>query len=141
MKNTRTIKALRFILFLGLFWFLAGTSAAQKNQPIIKARVSNYKPVYWQENGEWVGMNIDFYRAIEKSSGLRFTYVDLPWSRGIYSLKNGSCTIMSNLSKTPERQKFMYFVGPYAQEEMVFVVHKDDVKLPIDSLDDLEEQA
>ena len=130
------------VLFVGLFWVPGGTAvAAQQQQHVVKVRVGNYKPVCWQENGKWVGMNIDFFRALEKSSGLKFTYVELPWSRGIYSLKNGSCSIMANLSKTSERQEFMHFIGPYAYEEMVLVVHKDDAGLLVDDLNDLAEQS
>lgn len=109
----------------------------------VKARIVQHvnPPFCWLENGQWRGMDMDFYEALEKEAKIPFVYEQLPWSRGIDYLKAGKCDIMTQLSKTPERETYMHFLGPYTQEEMVLVVKKDRVKSSIASLDELIAEA
>lgn len=117
-----------------------GTPVKAEPTPLV-ARVADWPPSSWQENGRWLGMNVDFYQALAKESGLPLGFVDLPWSRALASLKNGECTIMAELSKTAEREKTMHFLGPYAKEEMVLVVRAEDRDVPIGNLQQLITQS
>jgi polar amino acid transport system substrate-binding protein len=114
--------------------------SAQETEAVT-ARVSDWKPAFWLDKGAWRGMDIDFYKALEKASGLEFHYVNLPWSRALRSLELGECTLMTQLSRVPEREAYIHFLGPYNSEEMVLVVHKEDAHLPINSLDDMVQAA
>lgn len=128
---------LRVLLVLQLL-FSASILAAVDT---VVARVSDWPPYFWQEKGSWKGMDVEFYQLLEKESGLAFSFDWLPWSRGIDNLKSGQCTIMTQLSRTPEREAFMVFIGPYTQEEMVLVVKKERAATPIRSLDQLAEAS
>lgn len=131
------MKFIRLVLvLLGLLYVMPLPAA-----DLVVARVSEWPPYFWQENGEWKGMDIEFYRALEKESGLAFHFDKLPWSRGIEHLKSGQCTIMTQLSRTPEREEYLHFIGPYAMEEMVLVVKKERVRLAIRSLTGLAEES
>lgn len=129
-----------FLCFIVVSIQIPSNLNAEENKAV-KARVENWIPAFWQENGDWRGMDIDFYKALEKESGLAFTYSELPWSRALRSIKYGSCDIMTQLSITPEREEYINFLGPYNHEEMVLVVHKDDINLEINNLDQLIELA
>lgn len=119
---------------------LAGVQAQAEPPPLI-ARVADWPPASWQEDGVWQGMNIDFYTALAKESGLTFAYRNLPWSRALHGLKTGDCSIMAEVSKTEERAAAMHFLGPYAHEEMVLVVRKEDLAVPVDNLQMLLTQS
>lgn len=110
---------------------------------IVTARVAQHlnPPFFWQENEVWKGIDIEFYKALEKESQLTFIFDQLPWSRGVDYLKAGKCDIMTELSKTPEREAYLHFLGPYAHEEMVLVVKKERAKLPISNLSQMADEA
>lgn len=110
----------------------------------IVARVGSVKasqPYSWRENGQWVGMDIDFYKALEKESGVTFVFEPLPWSRALDYLKIGKCNLMTQLSRTPEREAYMHFLGPYQMEDIVLVVKEANREIPISNLTELEEAA
>ena len=132
--------ALALLLATLLSLSISGAPAKAEPTPLI-ARVAEWPPASWQEKGQWQGMNVDFYQALAKESGLPLRFVDLPWSRALASLKSGECTIMAELSKTAERDKAMHFLGPYANEEMVLVVRAEDREVPIGNLQQLITQS
>lgn len=122
---------------VGLTLFVPAFSSSLE----MNVRVTIWPPVFWEENGQWTGMDIDFYTALEKETGLSFIYHNLPWARAIYGLKDGKITLMSQLSKTKEREQFIHFLGPYNHEEMVLLVRKEDLNVPITNLDEMASVA
>ncbi len=117
--------------------FLAFARAGAEPKPVVVARVSENAPYFWSENGVWKGLDVEIYAAIAKEAGVELKFERLPWSRAIDYMKTGECGIMSQLSKTPEREEYMTFLGPYDLEEIVLVVKKADAKIRIANLDEL----
>lgn len=132
------MKPLRpLLLVLVLLLALPVGSRSQGEFSTLIAGVSNSPPASWQQDGRWQGMNIDFYQALAAESGLFFNFRELSRSRGLESITSGECTIMAGMPTTEKMSTSLHFLGPYAYAEMVLVVHKDDVGVPIGNLQQL----
>jgi len=58
---------MRGFWFTVLFLFVVGLALcppAFSCSLEVKVRVTNWPPGYWKENGQWTGMNIDFFTAL-----------------------------------------------------------------------------
>ncbi len=135
------MKRLGLAVLISFFAGLAICPSSFSRSLEVAARVSVWPPVFWEENGQWTGMDIDFYTVLEKETGLDFTFHNLPWTRGIIGLKKGTITLMSQLSKTKEREQYIHFIGPYNHEEIVLLVRKENLNVPIASLDEMVRAA
>ncbi|HQK35026.1 MAG TPA: transporter substrate-binding domain-containing protein [Spirochaetia bacterium] len=116
----------------------------EKNQtPIVitpnalRMYVNNFPPLYYKdENGSWTGLEVEVVTAIVKKAGLEIVYKQVPWSRALYEMQRGNLDIMSNLSITPERSEYLYWIGPIRISIMALAVQKKDAGLPITKLED-----
>ena len=113
---------------------ISGSGAATE---IIRMRVTEFAPNYFMRDGRWVGLDVELAEAIVREAGFEIEFHDLPWSRALSYMKSGDLDIMANLSRTPEREAFMLFVGPERFSARVLIVRTENVGLPINSLDDL----
>jgi polar amino acid transport system substrate-binding protein len=125
------------LLVLVLLLALPVGSRSQGEPATLIAGVSNVPPASWQHDGRWQGMDIDFYQALAAESGLFFNFRELSRSRGLESITSGECTIMAGMPTTEKMSTSLHFLGPYAYAEMVLVVHKDDLGVPIGNLQQL----
>ncbi|MCP3940563.1 MAG: amino acid ABC transporter substrate-binding protein [Desulfobacteraceae bacterium] len=108
------------------------------SQNVIKIRVAEFAPNYFKNDaGNWTGLSVELAESIVKAAGFEPNFLDLPWSRSMKYLKNGDLHYMTNLYITPDRSKFLYWVGPVRTDRMGLIVHRDHLLLPITSLDDL----
>jgi ABC-type amino acid transport substrate-binding protein len=104
---------------------------------VLKVRVTKFPPQYYQDNlGQWTGLDVELARSLVEKADFIPEFVDRPWSRSLEEMKNGKLHIMMNLSQTPERTEFMEWIGPERYAQMVLVVKKENVSLPIQKFDD-----
>lgn len=120
------------IWLVGFCFILHGFAGAEE----LVARVNDSPPSYFQQDGKWVGINVDAYQALLREAGVPFVLQQYPWSRALEMMKTKPM-MMSGLTPTEERKQFMHFIGPHGKEEMIFVVHKAHAEAGIKSLDDL----
>lgn len=107
-------------------------------QMMITVRVADFAPNYFKDDaGRWTGLDVELAEAIITAAGFEPKFEVLPWSRAMNYMKEGNIQYMTNLYKTDERSEFMYWIGPVRVEDMGLIVHKDNISLPINSLDDL----
>ncbi len=116
--------------------FAAGQSIAQDT---IRVRLTEWPPNYYQDaSGDWTGLDVEIMKAIMKTAGLKFQFVNEPWVRGLKNLEHGETHMMMNMSKTDERSAYINWIGPVrATSGMGLIVKKENVSLPIKTLDDL----
>lgn len=76
------------------------------------------------QDDQWQGMDIDTTKVLLDQAGCRYTFIDMPWARAMRMMKVGQVDMMLNVSKTPERERDFYFVGPQRHEEIRFVTKK-----------------
>jgi polar amino acid transport system substrate-binding protein len=107
----------------------------------IRVRVTNFAPNYYVKDGHWTGLDVELAAAVVSEAGYSIDYVDLPWSRALAYLQDGSLDMMMNLSKTPDREAVMSFIGPERLSRRALVVRRDDLAMPIENLDQLVAQA
>jgi polar amino acid transport system substrate-binding protein len=113
---------------------ISGPDAATE---IIRMRVTEFAPNYFMRDGRWIGVDVELAEAIVHEAGFEIEFLDQPWSRALSYMKSGGVNIMANLSRTPEREDFMLFIGPERLSARVLIVRTENVSLPINSLDDL----
>lgn len=122
-------------------WMCLGVAIPGAAAETIRMRVTEFAPNYFMQDGHWTGLDVELTEAIVHEAGLEIEFLDLPWSRALNYMKSGGVDIMANLSRTPEREAFMSFIGPERISTRVLVVKAEDVNLPITSLDDLMKVA
>ncbi len=104
----------------------------------IVARVWDFPPQYYKDaSGNLTGIDVELGRALVEAAGQRIEFVERPWSRALNDMKYGGLDLMMNLSITPERAEYMYFIGPERITRMVLIVKQGDENLPIQNMDDL----
>ncbi|MFT4929406.1 MAG: polar amino acid transport system substrate-binding protein [Phenylobacterium sp.] len=76
------------------------------------------------KDNQWQGMDIETTKALLDMAGCRFSFIDMPWARGLRMVKQGQIDAILNVTKTKERAEYLYFVGPQRYEEVRFVSKK-----------------
>jgi polar amino acid transport system substrate-binding protein len=96
----------------------------------LKMRTAVFPPLGMKgDNGQWIGTDIDYTKALLDKVGCKFSILDTPWARGIKMLESGKVDMMLNVTKTPHREQFFYFVGPHRIETIRLITKKR--KLPM----------
>lgn len=126
------------VISAALLLLLAATgNAAEK----IRVRVTQFAPNYFLQNGQWTGLDVQLAEAVVKEAGFLPEFIDLPWSRALAYMQSGELDMMMNLTRTPDREAYMAFIGPERISKRVLVVKRENLDLPIASLDDLANTA
>jgi len=86
-------------------------------------------PFYQYTESGWQGFSIHWLNQISSFLGCEAKLVDLPWPRALSQLKAGQIDLMTNLSKTAEREPDVDFIGPVSMENMVLLLEKDAPEL------------
>ena len=87
-------------------------------------------------DGTVTGIVVEISRALIQKAGFKPSFQKLPWNRAIEYIKTGQLDMMTLLSKTPERETFIHFIGECLDEQVVVIVRKEDAQMRLDSLDD-----
>ncbi|MCP4024056.1 MAG: amino acid ABC transporter substrate-binding protein [Desulfobacteraceae bacterium] len=124
-----------FLLCVLLYLFFL--SAAHANEPYVTVRLSDYKPHYFKnKNGQWMGIEYDMVKEIIQKAGYKMMPVLTNWSRGLADLKAGKLDILLCMVKTPERKKFIHFLGISTHEQTVLLTKEHNQQIQINCLDD-----
>jgi len=115
----------------------ASSGAVEK----IRVRVTQFAPNYFMQDGQWTGLDVQLAEAVIKEAGYQPEYHELPWSRALAYLQDGRIDMMMNVTRTPDREEFMHFIGPERVSKRVMVVRREHLNLPITGLDDLPKAA
>lgn len=68
---------------------------------------------YSDTNGKIIGTDADILRESMASTGCSLTFKELPWSRTLAGVENGSVSIAIGAKYTDERAKFALYSTPY----------------------------
>lgn len=73
----------------------------------------NHVYLYQKDSGKLAGVYIEFFDKLEKKTGLKFK-IQLDKKKEIKTLlTNGKGDILFNVAKTPEREKYYFFIPTY----------------------------
>lgn len=123
-----------------VLWILMMFTASPgyADQHTVATFVLEAVPFYFKDDtGQWQGIDVEINNALLNDAGYSPSWVHVPWNRALTYLKNGKMELMARLSKTPEREKYIYYLGVYMNEQAGIVVHKKNINLKIETLDDL----
>jgi len=96
---------------------------------------TNWPPFNFSQNGQPQGYSIDFMNLIAEKTGFQVEYVTGPsWNEFLGMMKDGSLDVMLNIVKTPERQQYLLYTPPYADNPNAIVSKKDK---PYDNIESL----
>ncbi len=86
-----------------------------------------YEPFEWEEDGEWVGFDMDIMRDISGRMGLELAVKVVPFD-GIWLLPAaGECDIVASaMTITEERAKSTLFTNPYFDADQSLLVRTSD---------------
>ena len=108
----------------------------RRHPQVIVASTLHPPYVYKDENGQWVGLNIDLLKRISRMTGLMFVHEAMPTSQAaIEALSARSADMNTTLAESPARRKFLDFSYAYGGQSWVYVI-RDDRESPV-SLADL----
>ena len=122
-------------------WFslliAALTAHTAFSQESLKIRVGNFYPNYFQDSdGNWQGIDVELTRLLVETAGFRAEFSEIPWSRGLSMAQNGSIDIIPNTNIKRERSPYLFWIGPARYTKMQLTVLKENIDLPITTLDD-----
>ncbi len=96
---------------------------------------TDWPPFNFAEDGQPLGYSIDFMNLLAKKVGLSVEYVTGPsWNDFLEMMKAGDLDVMLNIVKTPEREKYLLYTPPYANNPNTILSRRD---VPYDSLKQL----
>ncbi len=114
------------------------TQPSQAAAPILKVRGDNqYPPYEFEEDGQPTGYNLDVFRAIAVSMGLKADIQVGPWNQLRDDIENGRIDVLA-MYRSIERDKQVDFSSPHIQVfHSLFVRNGSKIK----SIDDLIDQS
>ncbi len=130
---------MRFVATVALL--LALSSPPAFSEQTLNVRVADYAPIYFQQNEKWTGVDVELAEAIIKDAGFSANYINFPWSRALNALETGEIHVMLNFARSKDREAFSHFVGPTRTSKRILVVHRDNVGLKINNIDELADTA
>lgn len=73
----------------------------------------NHVYLFQKDSGKLAGVYIEFFEKLEQETGLKFKVQSTDKNHMKNLLKNGEGDILFNIAKTPEREKYYFFVPTY----------------------------
>ncbi len=98
----------------------------------------NYPPHNFKENGKLTGVSVEILQLIWEKLNLNNQREDIkivPWARGMDKIKNEPNIVLFGMGYSPDRLKFLNWVGPYYSHSL-YLIGKKDKNYSINSLDD-----
>lgn len=82
------------------------------------------------EQGEYVGIDIDLIKAIAEDQGFEIDLQSLGFNAAVQALESGQCDgVIAGMSITPERQERYDFSNPYYDSGVVMGIAEDNTEI------------
>jgi polar amino acid transport system substrate-binding protein len=110
------------ILIISAFYYYFQVDNSMPGEPgltytkVVVAGDINLPPYeFVDEDGEFVGFNVDVMRAIALEMGFDLTFVPMKWEETQQALLSGEVDAIQGMRKNEERDKIFDFTSPYFQ--------------------------
>ncbi len=85
--------------------------------------ITNFAPMDYLENNEWVGFDADMAKIVGKKLGVEVQFVEIDWDNKILELNSKNIDVVWNgMTLTPEVKEAMECTNPYCLNAQVIVV-------------------
>ena len=126
------MKKLLSLLLAGLLAFaFVGCGANDKDSDYIKANkklvigITNFAPMDYPQDGDWIGFDADMAKAFAESLGCKAEFIEIDWDNKLLELNNKSIDCVWNgMTLTDEVKKGMEATNAYCNNAQVVVVPK-----------------
>lgn len=110
----------------------AGGAVSDMDQCVKKGKlvvgVTDFAPMDYQENGQWVGFDADLAKMYADELGLDVEFIEIDWDNKILELNAGTVDcIWNGMTLTPEVAEAMSCSDTYALNAQVVVMNKDKI--------------
>lgn len=127
-------KIVALILTIAFIFALSGCNSAEKgdldyikNNNKLVVGITEFEPMDYQENGEWIGFDADMAKAFAKYLGVEVEFIVIDWDNKIFELENKSIDCVWNgMTLTDKVKNAMGCTAPYCKNAQVVVV-KDEI--------------
>lgn len=103
-----------------------GEVAAVKAAGKLVVGITDYKPMDYKENDEWIGFDADMAKAFAKELGVEVEFVEIDWDNKIMELNGGSVDcIWNGMTLTDEVKSSMDCSVPYCVNTQVVIMTAD----------------
>lgn len=111
----------KIILFLIIIILLAPLSYTYGEKQLVIAGDKNNPPYeYIDDNGDYIGFNIDILKAISLEMGKEFKLLPMDWMEAHKKLLDGDIDAIQGMSFNEERKKIYSFSDSYLEDELLF---------------------
>ena len=88
--------------------------------------ITDFEPMDYQSNGEWVGFDADLAKMVAEDLGVEVKFTEIDWDNKILELDSNSIDVVWNgMTLTDEVKKSMECTDPYLNNAQVVVVKSD----------------
>lgn len=107
-----------------------------KSNPVLRVHnETDWPPYNYTKNGVPLGFSIDYMNLIAEKGGFKVDYISGPtWNGFLELMKEGALDVMLNIVKTPERQEYLLYTPPYADNPNAILSKLDKPYKTIESL-------
>ena len=97
----------RIALGAALLWASVAIGADR-----LRVAMSDWPPAKIVENGRFGGTDVLMLEELAKPAGIALEYVECPWRRCLVMLEAGEVDLISSISRSPERERYLQFIEP-----------------------------
>jgi len=123
---------LAVLMLVGMTACGAKSTAADSDLAYVKEKgklvvgITDFAPMDYKENGEWVGFDADMAKAFAKELGVECEFVEINWDTKANELASKSIdAVWNGMTLTDEVKKSMETSNPYCNNAQVVVVKAD----------------
>ena len=100
-----------------------------KDKGTLVVGVTDFAPMDYKEDGNWVGFDAELSEAFAKSLGVEVKFVEIDWDNKVSLLEEGyiDC-IWNGMTKTDELKRSIDCSDAYLSNSQVIVLRKGDAK-------------
>ena len=97
-----------------------------KDKGVLVVGITDFAPMDYKEDGEWVGFDADMAKAFAKKLGVKIEFVEIDWDNKAMELSGKTIDCVWNgMTLTDEVKSAMDCSNPYCNNAQVVIVNKD----------------
>ena len=121
------LMCLMAILFVAAVSQRVVATESRQCSRIVASGPPEYAPLSYVQNGEIVGVGPSLAKMVGEDIGVPVVVNNVgSWRRAVRLLEVGGIDLLVSLYKTPEREPFMAFAGPFWREDTVLIMRRSD---------------
>ncbi len=124
--NASSSRCLRGVLLMLVFGAATLAGAAPARTTLTVVSDDNYPPyIFHQADGRLQGLLVDQWALWQRKTGVRVNLVATDWATAQRTMAEGRADVIDTVFRTPERERTLDFLPPYAELPVPIYTHRD----------------